>query len=267
MEFLDTICRRVRERVTTRESATPLKGVRERAARAGPVRGFREALVTPGEVGLVAELKKASPSKGLIRADFDVASLAQAYERGGARALSVLTEPDNFQGSFDYLKAARGATGLPVVAKDFFLTAYQIYEARAHGADAILLIVAALSDEELREFGQLAAELRLAALVEVHNEAELERAVSAKVDIIGINNRDLRTFQVDLGVTERLAPQVPEGALIVAESGIRTPDDVARVAAVAVDAILVGESLMRADDVEAATRRLATAGKVAGQGA
>ena len=261
-EFLERICGRVRERVSARRSETPLKVLRERAEAAGPVRPFGEALATPGEVSLIAELKQASPSRGLIRADFDAADLARACERGGARALSVLTEPDFFRGSLDYLEAARKATGLPILAKDFLLTPYQIYEARARGADAVLLIVAALSDEELREYRQLAQGLGLAALVEVHNQAELERALTAGTRIIGINNRDLHTFEVDLAVTETLAPRVPPGVLKVAESGIRTPEDVARVAAAGVDAILVGESLMRSDDVAQATRALVRAATV-----
>ena len=157
--------------------------------------------------------------------------------------------------------AVREATRLPVLAKDFFLTPYQVYEARAYGADAVLLIVAALSDDELREFRQLAVELGLATLVEVHNAEELGRAVASGADIIGINNRDLRTFEVDLAVTEELSPQVPAGVVTVAESGIRTPDDVARLAAAGMDAVLVGEHLMRAVDVEKATRRLVSAGR------
>ena len=260
MEILERICRQVRSRVATREGVVPIEVLKERAGEAGPVRPFREALARAGEVSLIAELKKASPSKGLIRADFDVPALARACQRGGARALSVLTEPDFFQGSPNYLEAARNATDLPILAKDFFLTAYQVYEARSHGADAVLLIAAALSDDEERGFRRLASELGMAALVEVHNQAELGRALAGGADIIGINNRDLRTFEVNLAVTEALAPEVPAGVLTVAESGIVTPQDVARLAAAGVDAMLVGESLMRAEDIEPSTRNLVTAG-------
>lgn len=260
-EFLERICERVRERVAARQAETPLAVLRERAERAGPPRPFAEALATPGEVSLIAELKQASPSRGLIRADFDAADLARAYQEGGARALSVLTEPDFFRGSYRYLESAREATRLPILAKDFFLSPYQIYEARARGADAVLLIVASLSEEELREYRQLAEGLGLAVLVEVHSEAELERALAAGARIIGINNRNLHTFEVDLAVTERLAPRVPPGVLKVAESGVSGPEDVRRVAAAGVDAVLVGETLMRSDDVAEATRALLRAGR------
>jgi len=266
MEFLERICGQVRERVLARERETSLQSLKDGLARrslgeGAVVRPFRDALRTPGEVSLIAELKKASPSKGLIRADFDVPTLARAYERGGARALSVLTEVDFFLGNYEYLKSARRATRLPVLAKDFTLTPYQVYEARLHGADAVLLIVAALSHDELREFLRLAAELGLAALVEVHNAEELDRALVCGADIIGINSRDLRTFEVDLAVTEELAPRVPADVLTVAESGIAAPRDVTRVAAAGLDAMLVGESLMRSENVEEATRRLVRAGR------
>ena len=260
MEFLERICGQVRERAVARERETSLQSLKDRVAGVEAAHPFREVLRSAGEVSLIAELKKASPSKGLIRADFDVPTLARAYERGGARALSVLTEVDFFLGNYGYLKSARQATQLPVLAKDFTLTPYQVYEARAYGADAVLLIVAALSHDELREFLRLAAEVGLAALVEVHSEEELDRAVDAGADIVGINNRDLRTIEVDLAMTEELAPRVPAAVVTVAESGIRTPEDVARLAAAGVDAVLVGEHLMRAVDVEEATRRLARAG-------
>jgi len=261
MGILERICGQVRSRVAAREEALPIEVLKERTAQAGPARPFREALATAGEVSLIAELKAASPSKGLIRADFDVPALARASERGGARALSVLTEPDFFQGSLDYLRAARQATQLPVLAKDFFLTPYQVYEARSHGADAVLLIVAALTDDELREFRRLASELGLAVVVEVHDAEELDRALASGADVIGINNRNLRTFEVDLAVTEVLAPEAPTGVLTVAESGIFSPEDVGRLAAVGVDAMLVGESLMRSADVEEAAWRLVQAGR------
>jgi len=261
MEFLQKICQTVHKNISLRKAEVSLSALQVRCEAAPPVRSFRESLATAGEVSLIAELKRASPSRGLIREDFDVPTLASAYERGGARALSVLTEPDFFQGSFEYVEAARRASRLPVLAKDFFLTPYQIYEARSHGADAVLLIVAALSDQELSDFRALATDLGLAALVEVHNEHELGRALACGADIVGINNRDLRTFEVDLATTEELSPLVPAGVLKVAESGIVTPDDVARVAAAEVDAMLVGESLMRSEDVEESTRILVAAGR------
>jgi indole-3-glycerol phosphate synthase len=261
MEFLERICSQVRKRVAQREAEVPLPLVRKRVEGVPQPRPFRQAITVPAEVSLIAELKQASPSRGSLRTDFDVPSLARACERGGARALSVLTEPDFFLGNFGYLEAARRATRLPVLAKDFFLSAYQVYEARVHGADAVLLIVAALTDGELREFRELASALGLAALVEVHDEGELKRALGAGADLIGINNRNLRSFAVDLSVTETLAPQVPAGVPTVAESGISGPEDVHRLAACGVEAMLVGETLMRANDVEEAARRLVRVGR------
>jgi indole-3-glycerol phosphate synthase len=261
--FLDDICARVRQRVREREAVIPAEKVREQLGQAPPVRSFGRALTVPGQVSLIAELKKASPSKGLIREDFDVARLAGAYGRGGAAALSVLTETDYFLGCTDYLDAARDAVGLPVLAKDFFLTEYQILEARAHGADAFLLIVAALADEELRRFRRIGEQVGLTALVEVHNAEELKRAVGCGAEVVGINNRDLRTFTVDLATTEKLLPLVPTGVVTVAESGVHTSQDVARVAGAGVDAMLVGESLMRSEDVESATRSLVEAARLA----
>lgn len=261
MEFLERICSQVRKRVVRREAEVPLALLRDRVESAPVSRPFRQALTLPGEVSLIAELKQASPSRGPLRTDFDAPALARACQRGGARALSVLTEPDFFRGSFDYLEAARRATRLPVLAKDFFLTAYQVYEARVHGADAVLLIVAALTDTELREFRELASALGLAALVEVHDAGELKRALDGGADLVGINNRDLHTFTVDLAVTEALAPKLPPGVAKVAESGVSGPEEVRRLAACGVDAMLVGEALMRAEAVEEATRRLVQAGR------
>ena len=225
--------------------------MRRRAAAAPPPRGFRAALearIEEGRPAVIAELKRASPSRGVIRRDFEPARIAAGYERGGAAALSVLTDRDFFQGAPDHLRAARAATALPALRKDFLVDPWQVHEARAMGADCVLLIVAALDDGRLRELAELAGALGLDTLVEVHDEAELDRALRIPAPLIGINNRDLRTFETTLATTRRLAPRVPDDRRTVTESGIASRDDVARLRAGGVHAFLVGEAFMSAPD-------------------
>ena len=241
-----------RELDRARRAAPPA----EPARRPEAPRGFREALRRGPRPRIVAELKRRSPSRGEIRPDFDPIACARAYAGAGAAALSVLTDERFFGGSLDHLERVRAEVPLPLLRKDFLIDPWQVDEARAHGADAVLLIVAALGRDALAGLLARARELGLDALVEVHDEAELEAALAAGADLVGINNRDLGSFEVDLGVSERLAPLLPEGIVTVAESGIFTPEDVERLEAAGVDACLVGESLMRERDVGAALRRL-----------
>lgn len=257
-DTLSTICDTKRLEVAARKAEATLADLTARASQHSAPRGFEAALRARAKTGfaLIAEIKKASPSKGLIRADFDAASHARAYEAGGATCLSVLTDAPYFQGHEDYLVAARAACALPVLRKDFMVDPWQCAEARAIGADAILIIVAALDDSEMAEIEAAAHEHGMDVLVEVHNEAEMERAARLGSRLIGVNNRDLKRFVTDLGTTGRLAPLAPEGTLLVAESGITGHADVLKLAAAGANAFLVGESLMRHADVAAATRDL-----------
>lgn len=258
-DVLARILARKREEVEERRARVPLAELESRIADAPPVRGFANALsarIERGEAAVIAEVKRASPSKGVIRANFDPASIARSYEAGGAACLSVLTDVDFFQGADEYLIAAREACSLPVLRKDFIVDEYQLHEARALGADCVLLIAAALDDARLAAFAALAAELGLDALAEVHDAAELERVLRLPLPLVGVNNRDLRTFQVSLETTLALKDRVTADRVLVTESGIATPADVARMREAGVHAFLVGEAFMRADDPGAALRRL-----------
>lgn len=260
-EILDEIMTHHRERLPRVMAERPLADLRAMAAVAPPPRDFVAAVRAPG-VSLIAECKKASPSKGLIVPDYEPVRLARAYEKGGARAISVLTDTRHFQGTLEHLRDVREAVRLPVLRKDFLFHPYQLYEARVAGADAVLLIAAVLGDNDLAELHALARRLGLAALVEVHNEAELARVLPLGPVLVGVNNRDLQTFEIDLGTTARLRALIPPAVAVVGESGLKTPDDVAAMRAAGVDGVLIGEALARSKDVVAATRQLVAAGRL-----
>jgi indole-3-glycerol phosphate synthase len=258
-DLLVQICAHTRAETERRRGAVPIEAMRQKVAAQKPPRGFARTLmdhVNISGVALIAEIKKASPSGGLIRDDFDPAKLARAYANGGATCLSVLTDQPYFQGETAHLKAAREAVPLPVLRKDFILEPWQVYESRAMGADCILLIMAALTDTEARELEALARAIDLDVLAEVHDEAELDRALGLQTPLIGINNRNLKTLKIDLHTSIKLAPLVPPDKFLVAESGIRTAADVRELVEGGIQCYLVGESLMRQPDVTQAVRAL-----------
>lgn len=261
-DILQRIAAYKRDEVAERKAARTVAEIEAAAKAASAPRGFRAALERdhgPGRLALIAEIKKASPSKGLIRADFDPPALARAYEAGGASCLSVLTDAPSFQGADAYLTAARDAVRLPAIRKEFLVDPWQVAESRALGADAILVILAMVDDTLAADLMSEARRYGMDALVEVHDAAEMARAGRLGADLVGVNNRDLRTFDVDLSITERLAAEAPENALLVTESGVFTRDDVARLEKSGAKAMLVGESLMRQADVAAAARALTAA--------
>ena len=259
-EILDEIMTHHRERLPRLMAEMPLADLRAMAAVAAPPRDFLAAVRAPG-VSLIAECKKASPSKGLIVRDYDPVRLARAYEKAGARAISVLTDTRHFQGTLEHLRDVRAAVRLPVLRKDFLFHPYHLYEARVAGADAVLLIAAVLGDGDLADLLALARRLGMAALVEVHDEAELARVLPLRPAIVGVNNRNLQTFEVDFTTTARLRALIPPEIAVVGESGLSTPDDVRAMREAGVDAVLVGEALARSKEVVATTRAFVAAGK------
>lgn len=254
--ILDKIVATKRREIAAVKAARPERAVRDAAEAAAPPRDFFAPLAAPGPIRLIAEVKKASPSAGVIRSDFDPVAIAQTYEAHGAACVSVLTDEHYFQGSLDYLRDARGAIKLPVLRKDFILDPYQLYEARAAGADAVLLIAECLDAKALPELFQTAVALGMTPLVELYEPENLPRVFDAGATLIGVNNRDLRTFEVDLNHTTRLREKVPDQCVLVGESGIRDRADVELLQNAGVDAILVGETLMRHDDIAAAVDKL-----------
>jgi indole-3-glycerol phosphate synthase len=264
VNILDTILAHKRQEVAEAEARIPFSQLEKQLPEALPGRSFRHALHrADGRVAVIAEVKKASPSKGVLCEHFDPLHIALTYAQNGASAISVLTDERFFQGHLDDLRLIRQHVPIPVLRKDFLISRYQVLEARVAGADAVLLIVAALSDEQLRDLLTYTHEMGMDALVEVHTESELHRAVQAGAKVIGINNRDLTTFHTTLEVTERLAPQIPPGSIIVSESGIDSAEDVRRVTRAGAHAVLVGESLMRAGDMGQKLRELAEVERIA----
>ena len=254
--ILDQIVATKKQEIARAKAALPLDSLRKELAAAPPVRDFFAPLAAGGSIKLIAEVKKASPSKGVIRADFDPVAIAKIYEAAGATCLSVLTDEIYFQGSLDYLRQIRQAVQIPILRKDFILDTYQLFEARAAGADAVLLIAECLDDCNLRKLHNEALEIGLTPLVELYEPANLPRVLDAGAQLVGVNNRDLRTFEVDLGHTIRMREMVPAECVLVGESGIHTVQDVLRLQEAGVDAMLVGESLMRESDIAVAVRRL-----------
>jgi indole-3-glycerol phosphate synthase len=253
--ILDDIIDHKRREVGEAKAQRPIEELRDRVSPGAPGR-FQEAISRPDRLCLIAEVKKASPSRGVIREDFDPTAIAGTYAKSGASAISVLTDRKYFQGDLSHLKEAREASGLSTLRKDFIIDEYQIWESAAIGADAVLLIVAALSENRLKEYLVLASEIGVDALVEVHDEAQLDVAIDAGAKIIGVNNRDLRTFKTNIDVTVRLAGRIPDGCVLVSESGIHTGADAQKVREAGANAILVGEALMKSDNVGAKIREL-----------